>query len=133
MRNIFTFCLVFCGLTVFSQDVSKTLQANKWYTKYDTETMKLIYSKKPVSKGDGTMEFKENGKIVWCGIIEEGTLDANGVEAQSTHSECDSIRKYEVKNGKLMTQIRKETPEYFKLHMKGEIIELTPIKAEEYK
>ena len=132
MKNILTFSLVFLGLTLFSQDISKMLQANKWYAKYDTKTMKMIYSKKTTVSNQESYEFRENGKIVWCGMAEESSLDAHGLEKKSTHFICDSIRKYEVKNGMLMTQLLKQTPEYFKLAMKGETVELTPIKAEQF-
>ena len=133
MKNLLTFFLVFCGLSMFSQDINKMLQANKWYVKYDTKTMKLLYSKKEISKEGQSMEFKENGKIYWCGMVEESALDATGMEKKTSHFVCDSIRKYEIKNGKLKTQLLKQQPEYFKLAMKGETVELTPARAEDYK
>ncbi|HWY12772.1 MAG TPA: hypothetical protein VN026_15670 [Bacteroidia bacterium] len=133
MKNVLILCLVFFGVNSFSQDLSKMLQANKWYLKYDTNTMKLIYSKKNVSKDHESMEFRENGNIVWCGTVEESSFNAEGMETQSSNFTCDSTRKYQVKNGKLMTQSLKQAPEYFKLTKKGETFELTPIKEEDFK
>ena len=84
MKFFLIFSLVFFGLNTFSQDINKMLQANKWYSKYDTKTMKIVYSKKVVSGSHETFEFKENGKVFWCGTVEESSLDAIGVEKQST-------------------------------------------------
>ena len=132
MKNILIFFLVFCGVTMFSQDINKMLQANKWYAKYDTKTMKVIYAKKAPSGSHETYEFKENGKIFWCGTVEESSLDAVGMEKQSTHYNCDSLRKYEVKNGILKVQILKQNADYYKLVMKGETVELTPAMAQAF-
>lgn len=132
MKNLLVLCLVFCGSAIFSQDISKMLQANKWYAKYDTNTMKMIYSKKAVNGSHETFEFKENGKIFWCGTVEESSVDAIGSEKQTTNYKCDSIRKYEVKNGILKIQILKQNTDYYKLAMKGQTVELSPASAEAF-
>lgn len=132
MKKILTFALMFLGITVFSQDINKMLQANKWYVK--SAGKKIVYSKKQDSKNQETVEFKEDGKITQCALTTETSLDASGKEITSPETfKCNTIQSYEVKNGMLKTQLLKQTPYYYKLAMTGETIELTPIKAEEFK
>ena len=132
MKKILTFSLVFFGLSMFSQDISKMLQVNKWYVKSGDK--KIIYSKKESNKNQETVEFKEDGKITQCALATETSLNASGKEVTSPETfKCNTIQSYEVKNGMLKTQLLKQTPRYYKLAMMGETIELTSTKAEEFK
>ena len=133
MKKILTLCSICFGLTVFSQDMAKALQANKWNPARDSKTNLLVYYKKPVLKRqEETIQFKTDGKIIRCGIYTESSLDATGKEIMTTSFACDSIEIYEVKKDMLKTQLLKQTPHYYKLTLKGENIEFTAIKEEDY-
>ena len=134
MKNFLTLCLLCFGTTLFSQDFSKTLQSSKWYPSRDAKTNALVYYKKsPVKSPEEILQFKSDGKIRHCGTTMESFLDASGKEIITTHFMCDSVEAYEIKNGMLRTQLLKQTPRFYKLAMKGENIELSAIKEEDYK
>ena len=133
MKKILTFSLVFFGLTMFSQDISKMLQANKWYVKSGDK--KIVYSKTQDGKNQETVEFKEDGKITQCALTTKTLIDATtGREVTSPETfRCNTIQSYEVKNGMLKTQLLKQIPNYYKISFMNGDIELTSIKAEDYK
>jgi hypothetical protein len=133
MKKLLTIVFVYVGFSVFSQDLGKILQNGVWYISHEAKTGKTIGSKNTLARQAESFEFKENGKMVRCGTVEESSLDKNGKEIRSKHFLCDSIRHYEIKNGMMKIQVLKQSPDHYKIALKGETFELTPVKPEEYK
>jgi hypothetical protein len=132
MKTLLSFLALVTVFTLHAQDISKMLQNRKWYAR--STKGKIVYSHKNTGKDLSTYTFRENGKVIHCGLTTESSLDANGKEITTGPAmRCDSVRHYEVKNGMLMIQLLKQTPDYYKLAMKADIIELIPIKPEDFK
>jgi hypothetical protein len=133
MKKTLTITILFLGYGMFSQDISKMLQNGKWYSAKD-KSGKIIYSKNANSEETPSYEFRQDGKVIHCGMTIESSLDAKGNELTAAPSmRCDSVWHYELKNGMLKMQLLKQPADHYKLAMKGETWELTPIKSEEYK
>jgi hypothetical protein len=133
MKKLLIIVFVCAGFCVFSQDLGKILQNGTWYITYEPKSGKTIGSKNTLARQPESFEFKENGKMIRCGTLEESSLDKNGKEIKSVHFRCDSIRHYEIKNGMMKIQVLKQSPDHYKIALKGETFELTPVKPEEYK
>jgi len=131
MKKLITITLALLGINGFSQDMNKMLQGGKWYLKNDGK--KMVYSKKQAEKNQSTNRFLANGRMIYCGITKESSFDANGNEVVSEGFRCDSVWTYQVKNNMLKTQLLKQDPNYYKMLVKGETIELSPIKPEEFR
>lgn len=70
--------------------------------------------------------------MIHCGETTEAFFDANGNETVAKSYSCDSVLNYEVRNGMLKIRLLKQPPEYYKVQIKGEMLELKPIGSEDY-
>ena len=131
MKNYLIIVIVFGGLSLFSQDVNEIIQTGKWFPGYNITSKKIVYYKKPPGKSrEETIEFKANGKMIRCNDITETSVNAAGKEVNLTHFECDSLQTYEIKNGMMQIKLLQEMPNFYRILIKGETFELTPIKSE---
>src|SRR5688572_4553386 len=132
MTKILTFSLVFFELTMFSQDIKTMLQSGSWYAMENGKTGEAIFTRKSSCKDQTTYKFKEDGRIIHCGLTTESALDANGKKITSSGFRCDSVWTYEVKNGMLKMQLLKQKPDYYKIAFGNTSFLLNPIKEEEF-
>lgn len=133
MKKIFLLIFVFAGSVIFSQeiDVAKTIQTGKWFPGYNITSKKIIYYKKPPGKTkEETVEFKPNGKMIRCSEITDSSLNKAGKEITKPHLTCDSLQTYEIKNGMMQIRLMQQTPNFYKIQLKGETFELTPVRSD---
>jgi hypothetical protein len=131
MKNYLVVTLLFSGLSLFSQDVNKAIQTGKWFPGYNITSQKIVYYKKPPGKTrEETVEFRPNGKMIHCSEITESSLNKEGKEITTTHVMCDSLQTYEIKNGMMQIRLMQQTPNFYKIQLKGETFELIPVKSE---
>ncbi len=131
MKNLFLLIFVFGGSAIFSQEIdyAKIVQTGKWFPGFNIPDKKIVYSKKSLGKPqEETMEFRPNGKMIRCGEVTESSTNSKGKDV--THFVCDSNQTYEIKNGMMQIRLLQETPNFYKIQVKGATFELTPVKSE---
>ena len=132
MKKALILIFVVIGTCIFSQEIdyAKIIQTGKWFPGYNITNKKIVYYKKPPGKSkEETVEFRPNGKMIRCGELTESSVNTAGKEVIKTRSECDSVQTYEIKNGMMQIRLLQETPNFYKIQVKGETFELIPVKS----
>jgi hypothetical protein len=76
MKKLSILIFVLTGSVIFSQDLAKTLQTGKWYTKGYTTKQTIELTRKPLNdKQVATAEFLSSGKVNYCDFAEETYFD----------------------------------------------------------
>ena len=132
MKHLLVLVFVIAGIKIFSQEIdyAKVIQTGKWFPGFNITSKKIVYYRKPPGKTrEETVEFKKNGKMIHCGQETE-SINKKGGKSTRTDYVCDSAQTYEIKNGMMQIRLLGQMPNFYKIQVKGETFELTPVKSE---
>lgn len=133
MKHFLVLSFVLAATKIFSQEIdfAKVIQTGKWFPGLKVNSKKIVYYRKPQGKTrEETVEFKKNGKMIRCGEITETGINKEGRVVTRTDYSCDSVQTYEIKNGMMQIRLLDQMPNFYKIQVKGETFELTPVKSE---
>jgi hypothetical protein len=133
MRKVFILIFVFVVSAISAQEIDykKYIQKGKWFPGFNVTSKKIVYYKKPPGKSnEETVEFRPDGKIIHCAEETENSINASGKKTFVTRFVCDSNQTYEIKNKMMQIRMLQEMPNFYKILVKGETFELTPVTSE---